>query len=59
MKILHIVHCIDTEGPLKESIKDSFKRIFDIFEIKLSSTKNILKKIQNKEDIKHAVYLNK
>ena len=49
MNILHIVHCIDTEGPLKESTKDSFKRLFDVFGIKLPATKNNLKKIQNKE----------
>ena len=49
MKILHIVHCIDTEGPLKESLKDTFKRIYDIYNIKLNPTKNNLKKIQNKK----------
>ena len=49
MKILHIVHCIDTEGPLKENLKDTFKRLFDIYNIKLNPTKNNLQKIQNKK----------
>ena len=49
MKILHIVHCIDTEGPLKENLKDTFKRLFDIYNIKLNPTKNNLQKIQKKK----------
>jgi hypothetical protein len=49
MKILHVVHCIDTEGPLKENLKDTFKRLFDIYNIKLNPTKNNLEKIQNKK----------
>ena len=38
MKILHIVHCIDTEGPLKESVKNSFERVFGILCSSLSDT---------------------
>lgn len=49
MKLLHIVHCIDTEGPLKESIKNSFERIYNIYGIKLTPTIKNLKKIQNNE----------
>ena len=26
-KILYIVHCIDTEGPLNESLKKTFHRL--------------------------------
>ena len=62
MKILHIVHCIDTEGPLKENLKDTFKRLFDIYNIKLNPTKNNLQKIQNKkmviEFVKYDIVLN-
>ena len=34
MKILHIVHCIDTEGPLNETLKSTFERIHDTFGVK-------------------------
>ena len=33
--ILHIVHCIDTEGPLDEDIYATFERLNYIFGIKL------------------------
>lgn len=49
MALVHIVHCIDTEGPLTESIKDTFKRIKDTFGVEISSTKENLKKLQKKE----------
>ena len=37
-KIVYIVHCIDTEGPLYESLKAKFDRIEDIFNIKIKPT---------------------
>lgn len=37
--VLNIVHCIDTEGPLNESIEDSFIRLFEYFDIRLRPTK--------------------
>ena len=48
-KYLYIVHCIDTEGPLHESLKETFKRLFNTFGIKLSPTKKNLQLIQNQE----------
>jgi len=44
-----IVHHIDTEGPLFESIEETFKRIYEITgkNIPLEATKENLKKIQN------------
>ena len=30
-KIVHIVHCVDTEGPLYESLSAKFERIKDLF----------------------------
>lgn len=48
-KELYIVHCVDTEGPLNESIFDTFERIKSIFGIELSPNKETLKKLQNKE----------
>ena len=47
--VINVVHCIDTEGPLNEDIKATFKRLKEIFNIKLQATKKNLSKIQNKE----------
>ena len=49
MKILHIVHCIDTEGPLSENLNSTFKRIKSAFNIKIIPSFNNLEKIQNKK----------
>lgn len=48
-KELYIVHCVDTEGPLNESIYDTFDRIKNIFGIELSPDEATLKKLQKKE----------
>ena len=48
-KDVYIVHCIDTEGPLYESIDASFERLKEIFGIELEATVENLRKIQNKE----------
>jgi len=44
-KILYIVHCIDTEGPLNESIIKTFQRLKSIFDLTLKPTKKNLIKI--------------
>lgn len=44
-----IVHCIDTEGPLDETIQATFERLEEIFGIKLKQSKTNLKKLQNQE----------
>ena len=46
MKILHIVHCIDTEGPLDETLKSTFDRVNSTFGLKLKPSLNNLKKLQ-------------
>ena len=46
---LFIVHCIDTEGPLNESLNATFERLYEIYGIKLVATKENLLKIQNKK----------
>ena len=48
-KILYIVHCIDTEGPLNESIIKTFQRLKSIFDLTLKPTKKNLIKIQRGE----------
>ena len=35
-KIVYIVHAVDTEGPLYESTKATFKRIEELFNIDIS-----------------------
>lgn len=52
-KILHVVHCIDTEGPLTEDITATFTRLENIFGLKVEPTEDNLEKLQNK-----AIYLN-
>jgi len=48
-KILYVVHCVDTEGPLNETIEATFERLESIFGIKLAPTKENLVRLQNKE----------
>jgi len=47
--IVYIVHCIDTEGPMRESIFDTFIRLKEVFGITLDATEENLIKLQNKE----------
>ncbi len=43
---VYIVHCIDTEGPLYESLEATFQRLKNIFEIDIEPTEENLKKLQ-------------
>ena len=45
-KILYVVHCIDTEGPLDESLAATFQRLQSIFKIELEPTPENLQRIQ-------------
>jgi hypothetical protein len=58
-KILYVVHCIDTEGPLKETMEATFARLAEIFGIHLEPTNENLIKLQNEAidlgDKTHAV----
>ena len=49
MSTLHIVHCIDTEGPLKETLEATFGRIESVFGLRLEPTRETLSKLQKKE----------
>lgn len=46
---LHIVHCIDTEGPLDENIEATFQRLKSIYNIELEPSIKNLKLIQEKK----------
>ena len=41
-----IVHCVDTEGPLNETIADTFQRMRNIFGIDMEATEGNLRAIQ-------------
>jgi hypothetical protein len=47
--VLQVVHCIDTEGPLDEDISSTFRRINDLFGIKLEPSRETLEKLQRRE----------
>jgi len=48
-RILYIVHCIDTEGPLNETLDATFERLEFIFNIKMNPTEENLFLLQNKK----------
>ena len=47
-KILYVVHCIDTEGPLNETLDATFERLKSIFGIAIKPSTSNLKKLQDK-----------
>ena len=49
VKILYVVHCVDAEGPLDESLEATFERLEYIFGIKLDATVNNLERVQRGE----------
>ncbi len=48
-KIVYIVHSVDTEGPLYESLDETFKRVEQIFDLSVEPTKDNLVKLQTKK----------
>jgi len=48
MKTFYIVHCVDTEGPLHESLKATFERLKHIYHLDLKPSKNLLTKLQKR-----------
>ena len=48
-KILYFVHCVDTEGPLYESLKERFKMINAIYDVNIEATQENLIKLQKKK----------
>jgi hypothetical protein len=48
-KVVYLVHCVDTEGPLYESIFETFERIRLTFNIKLDPSIEMLKRLQRRE----------
>ena len=48
-KIVYIVHCIDTEGPLYESLQAKFDRIKEVFGVKIKPTSKNLRRLREKK----------
>ena len=49
MAILHVVHCIDAEGPLTETLAATFERLESVFGLQFSPTLENLHKLQSCE----------
>ena len=47
--IVYVVHAVDTEGPLLESLGSTFKRLEEIFGVKVPKSRQNLRKLQHKE----------
>src|ERR1700751_1490401 len=43
---VYIAHCIDTEGPLHESVQATFQRLHDIFHLDLDPSVDLLRRLQ-------------
>ncbi|PKD43235.1 hypothetical protein [Rhodohalobacter barkolensis] len=48
-KVVYVVHSIDTEGPLYESLEATFERLEKIFGLQIEPTSENLRKIQNQK----------
>jgi hypothetical protein len=48
-KILYVVHCVDTEGPLNEKLNATFERLHSLFGIEIEPTLENLDAIQKQE----------
>lgn len=46
---VYVVHCIDTEGPLHESLEATFGRLKAIFGLDLEPSSSVLKALQNRD----------
>lgn len=47
--VLHVVHCIDTEGPLTETLEATFGRLCSTFGLQLAPNRETLIKLQSRE----------
>lgn len=45
-KPLYVVHCVDTEGPLYESVDATFERLGEIFHLNLPASQDLLRRLQ-------------
>ena len=47
---VYVVHAIDTEGPINETLKATFERLDEILGIKLKPTRKNLIKLRQKKN---------
>ncbi|MGE4505242.1 MAG: hypothetical protein AB7D51_07825 [Desulfovibrionaceae bacterium] len=47
--VVHVVHCVDTEGPLHESLEATFGRLSGTFGLKLAPTLENLERVRRRE----------
>jgi hypothetical protein len=45
-KPVYVVHCIDTEGPLYESVDATFDRLREIFRLNMPASQDLLRRLQ-------------
>ena len=45
-RTVYVVHCVDTEGPLHESVEATFERLKAIFRLDLEPSANLLRRLQ-------------
>ncbi len=48
-RVVHIVHCIDAEGPLYESLAAKFERLRDLYKVEVAPTRENLARLQKGE----------
>ena len=46
---LYVVHCVDTEGPLTETLEATFRRVSLTFGLQLPVSRETLVKLQNRQ----------
>ena len=44
---VYVVHCVDTEGPLHESLDATFQRLREIFKLDLEPSADTLRRLQS------------
>ena len=49
MGMIYVVHCVDTEGPLYESLSETFERIYRLTGVRVEASEDNLLKVQNME----------
>lgn len=47
--VVYVVHCIDTEGPLFESLEATFQRLQELFGLQLTCSRRTLKLLQEQQ----------
>lgn len=49
MNVVHVVHCVDTEGPLTETLEQTFERVRAMFGVSLAPDAETLARLQRAE----------